>query len=777
MARAASAIEINRFIAGLVTDANPLTFPDNASLDEENYVLNIDGSRRRRLGLDFEDDYQEITTTIANGDSLDLAFSTYKWDNAGGDAAKSILVVQVGNEIKFFDLDALPISDNLIHTHNFVAAANTQVFSYAVTDGILTVATGIKEITTFVFTSPSTITATEQTLLIRDLFGVEDVVAATDLYQNLGTRPTVGIAGSYHIYNLRNQTWGIPRVSSNTETVEDPIVHFLSVSSSQFPSNSDSVLDALYPDPQDVDNRTIDRFFADDLLKNPAGSVPAPIGYFIIDALERGESRLAKEAANRILYPSLFYYQDVMPEDRTPGGATCISEFAGRVFYSGFSGEVVDGDNRSPKMTSYVLFSRLVKNVSDIPLCYQIGDPTNKDLPDVLATDGGFIRINEAYGILALKNVGTSLLICAKNGIWRVYGGSDYGFDATNYVIEKITHHGISSPDSLVVVDNTIMFWGKDGIYHVHTNEYGQWIADNITYGRIQTLYEEIPIEDKQYCKGSYDNFERKVRWVYYNRLTDDTETKEIILDINLKAYYINTIKQFEGTNIPRLIMPFTSNPYQVSIDTTPVVVNGDDVEVNADEVVIAIDNVFGNAIKEVGYIAVTQINPVIEYSFASYRNAEWKDWYSIDEAGVDAGAFIITGYLASTGEGNDFMRNKQVPYLFVHSNRTENGFMEDVNGDLTPLNQSSCIVQVRWEWSNSANSGKWGNPFQAYRYRRFYMPADVNDPYDTGYATIVTKNRLRGSGKVLSIKFSTEEGKDSHIYGWSMVMSVAGNV
>lgn len=51
MARQQAQAEINNFVGGLVTEASPLTFPENASLDEKNFVLNRDGSRRRRLGM------------------------------------------------------------------------------------------------------------------------------------------------------------------------------------------------------------------------------------------------------------------------------------------------------------------------------------------------------------------------------------------------------------------------------------------------------------------------------------------------------------------------------------------------------------------------------------------------------------------------------------------------------------------------------------------------------------------------------------------------------
>lgn len=774
MARSKSIIEVNKFVAGLVTDANPLTFPENASLDEENMVLNIDGSRKRRLGLDYEQYTTEITTSISNAASVEPAFSSYKWENAGGNPEKSLQVIQVGTEIKFFDLDSSPLCGGFLYTYNFSSASGTQIFSYATVDGILVVATGQKLVTTFEFTSPSTFTVSTTTLLIRDLFGVEDVISV-DLYDRLDVRPSS--TTNAHTYNLRNSTWAIPRVMSNTETVDDAITHFYASSGSKFPSNSDSVNSALYADPNDADARTTERFFAADLFKNPRGTVASPMGYFIIDALQRGASRIAKDSELRSTYSQLDYSVTSLPQDETPGGPKCVVEFAGRIFYGGFSGIVTGGDKRSPRMSSYILFTQLVRSVNDLKKCYQEGDPTNKDSPDIVATDGGYFRVNGAFGIEGLVNVGTSLLILAKNGIWRVYGGSDYGFDATNYVVEKITDNGIISIDSVVVVDNGIMLWGQDGIYHVHMNEQGVWVSENISYGRIQTLYENIDASDKRNAKGSFDNFERRVRWIYNNRVTDDTQTHELILDINLKAFYLNRIMQFEGTNLPRAVSPFKVKPYTVTQDTTPVHYLGDQVQVNAEDVVYPIENVLGNAIREIGYLVITQLTPFVKYAFAFYRNAEWRDWHTVDGVGVDAAAYCVTGYISKSPNGEDFIRGKQIPYLFVHTRRTENGFDESLTGDLTPRNQSSCIVQTRWEWSDSENSNRWGNPFQAYRYRRAYYPEDSNDLYDTGFATIVTKNKLRGKGKVLSIKFSTEPYKDLHLYGWSMVMSVKNNV
>ena len=115
------------------------------------------------------------------------------------------------------------------------------------------------------------------------------------------------------------------------------------------------------------------------------------------------------------------------------------------------------------------------------------------------------------------------------------------------------------------------------------------------------------------------------------------------------------------------------------------------------------------------------------------------------------------------------------MPYIYFHFLRTETGFVDDGN-DLQVVGESSCLVQSQWDWSNSIASGKWGREFQAYRYKRAYMPSSEADGFDTGAATIVSKNKLRGRGRVLSLKISTEPGKDLQLLGWSMAIGTNNN-
>lgn len=773
MARQYNAVEVNKFNAGLITDASPLTSPDNSSLDEDNFVLNIDGSRNRRLGLDYEDSFVEVDSTVTFTDSYDMGIRTFRWDNAGGVTDRKVLVVQIANRLDFFHLNGESVSPNKFYSHDMVLNNVNNKFSFTTVDGMLIAVNGNKDIYIFELEFPNTIKVTNKRLLIRDFFGVDDFMSTIDITRGLEVtnRPTA--FSNNHIYNLRNQSWGVSRLDGNNEISYDPIKAFFSGSwpwpgANCFPSNADVVTSSLYPDAEDSDNRVIDRFWPQDVFENPIGSSRAPQGYFIIDALDRGTSRLAESNRNQSRYPALGYAVTSLARDESPNGASTVAEFAGRVFYAGFTGEVVQGDGHSPKLSSYVLFSKVVDSLADISVCYQTNDPTSKDFPDILATDGGFIRINEAYGIHRLINLASSLIIVATNGIWRIFGGDDSGFNATNYVVEKITDRGCTSPDSIAILDNGFMYWGDDAIYYVHPDQFGSWISDNITFGRIQRLYDTIRADDRQRAYGEYDSYERKIRWLYKNRMTSEDEVKELILDTQLQAFYTNTVKHVNGP-YPKPVAMYLGNSYQIDMSAIQIVAGTEDVVVGGDPVTIEFETRGGFNQRELGYLVVTSISPTIKYTFAKYTNTSFRDWQRYNGVGVDAAAYMITNYIS----GTDFQRDKQVPYITLHFKRTESGY--DTN--MVPINQSSCLVQSRWSWSDSSNSGKWGREFQGYRYRRLYLPTGPEDNYDNGFSTIITRNRLRGIGKVLSLRFRTEPYKDCHLYGWSMVIATEENV
>lgn len=770
MAQQKGQAEINTFVGGLVTDASPLTFPPNTSKTDINMDLLTDGSRKRSLGIDLEVGNVKIVTSVLSAGTDPLGISTFRWENVGSDPTKNILCVQVSNEVKFFDMSATPLSSGLIGTKLFTGAPTNTKYSFSSVDGNLVVANGTNVITIVQY-DEGVLSYSEDTIKIRDFFGVEDFDGGDDLTVGSGLLKRPITLSNQHLYNLRNQTFGIPRMITTVDNVSlvDPIGYFyFAFGYNKYPSNSDSVIPYLYPNPNAESDRISKRFSPRDLQSNPLGSFRAPQGYFIIDLLNRGTSRLEQFAKNNVNFPDLVYTLSPLPEDKTIGGPTIVSEFSGRVWYGGFGGEVINGDAKSPNLTSYIAFSQLVNDPSMITLCYQEGDPTSNTEPDIVDTDGGLIRISNAYDIKALINLGSDLMVGASNGWWRIYGGNDSGFTGTNYVVSKVTDRGVRGTGSVVQAENSILYWSDDGIYHLQRNQLGDWEAASISNNRIQNLYDGISVNSKENVVGVYDSFQKKVRWLYQNTINTAQQQKELIFSLNLNAFWERHVSQIVGNGLPIVLSNFQTNPYKVSDIISPVSLLGSTITVSGVAVTVTTEDASLDAsLNEVGYMIVTKISPQLEYTFGFYTNTEFIDWKSVNGIGVDAPSILVTG----TASSGDNIKYKQMPYIVTHMKRTENGFTTDVNGDFIPINQSSCLLQSQWDWTNSANANKWGVPTQVYRYRRVYMPVDINDPFDTGYETIVTKNKLRGRGRALALKFQSEPKKEMHIYGWSMIL------
>lgn len=805
MARNNQASERNTFVGGFLTEVSPLTFPDNAAIDLSNFELNKNGTIKRRLGVDFENGFVIKNTTYSSSSVNQPVCAVFDWPNPGGYSERRFIAVQVGYALRVFDAAVTPISDNQLYSTSLPIQGSESIDS-AVVDGLLILSTGSAELIRLDYDGTQ-ITSSKFRLKVRDTFGVEHVVDGVDYRDpdNIDRRlsSTTGKASSLHEYNLRNSSWSVRRYAGNDETIQDPIKTFYDstntgtlsdelyeyrdddgtllqpqapvttgVSTGFLPSYADKLNSAILTDATDEDNRNVERFFPEILVTgSDVGKYAAPNGHFIIDLLERGSSRVTamQKLHASASYSTAFEPSDI-PSDRTPSGAKCVAEYAGRLFYAGFSGEVIGGDKHSPRLSSYVVFSKLVESPTEVNQCFQVGDPTSKDGFDIVDTDGGFIRLDGAYNIKRLINVGSGLLVLAENGVWAITGGSDYGFTATDNKVTKISDKGCLAKRSVVFVEGSVLYWSSDGIYLISRSELGDLTSKSITTNSIQTFFDNISTNDKINCQGFYDSYENKIRWVYGNNLLVDTQNKELVFDLAISSFYKNDFPSTKS-GFPALCSVFETPPYRTGLVIGNILVGSDEVKAGVDDVVATVQESVGGQ-RELSYLAASMSGSLISFSFANYNNIEFIDWFS-QSGGQDAEAFLITGY----DGGGDFQREKQTPYITFHFNRTEDGFEADELGDLYPTNQSGCLVQAHWNWTNSANSNRWTKPFQAYRYKRLYMPEDGNDSYDTGDSVITTKNRLRGKGKVLSIKINSEPSKDCQLLGWSMLTSVQTNV
>lgn len=783
--------EFNSFVGGLVTEASPLTFPENASLDEANFILKRDGSRERRLGMDYEEGLTPHPITYGMSPLEAPMVSAFEWKNVSGILGKTFIVCQVHDKAYIVDRADLSLKASSYVKTSFnldTTTSSPSRASFASIDGKLVVAYGARtvKVVSYDSSSDSFSTGDNRTLKIRDLFGVADVIGGKDLLspEYINYRPTSTALEHKHMYNLRNQGWAVPRLDWTDEIKYDPIERFEDSGGKDrgLPSNADLVSLSLFANTADATDKNSERFNDDASARTEPSKSRAASGHYIIDLLDRGQSRVAEyergcdpvdglyananpeEAVKYISFrtPTV---DGFLPEDKSEGGVRVVAEFAGRVFYAGFSSEVTGGDSQSPNLASYVFYSQQVQHDSQITYCFQEGDPTSPEAPDLIATDGGFIRLSGAYNIQAMIDIGPGLMVIAENGVWLIAGSDGGNFDATNQTVYKVSEHGTLATGSIVVVDGTVMYWADDAIYHVKPDQVGNYSAQELSVN-IRTYYQLISAEAKSRCEGIYDSYSKTVRWLY-NNTYDTPQTVELVFDVILGAFYPAKIAESPTTS-KTVCAPIKVSPFNLVSEELFVIADTDFVLADSDSVIADIDVISG------GYRATSYLTLVgsespdnTSLTFSTYNNTEFKDWGT-----EDAEAFLLTGYIG-TGDNS---RQKQIPYIFFHFLRTEDGFI-DSGDDYTPTSQSSCLVQAQWDWTNSASYGKWGREFQAYRYKRRYTPVDLLDEYDYGTRTIVTKNKLRGRGRVVSLLISSEEGKDMKLLGWGMTIGVNGNV
>lgn len=759
--------EINSFVQGLITEASPLNFPANASLDEQNFELFRNGTRSRRNGMGFEENYSTILTPATGINTMPNSFI---WKNVNGNSALNLAVVQIDTTLYFFDINQASLSGtgyvgslNLFSSEDSFTP-NGVCFSFTNLDGFLSVA-ACQESVAIVSYEGGAFSATFGRLQVRDLWGVAVGTVPPDLVGPI--KP-----GSYfnevedgyhftslnteHYYNLQNQSWGIPRKNKDNVLVDPQVQYFTDIG--RYPTNYEKVWTGLQFQPVESGADPYERMFSNLYIDALGSELNTSKGYFIIDLLRRGTGRQNAYSENNNKYPELVAHSIPFNADITPSGAKTVAAWAGRVFYSGFSGEVIDGDTRSPNLSNYVVFSVLVDNKKDFFKCYQAGDPTSRDSNEIVDTDGGFIKIAEAETIVSMFAIKDALLVMASNGVWAIRGGNDFGFSAANYRVDKISSFSVISQNSIVEEGGRVFFWGSDGIYVIAKNQYGDLEVSSISEKTIQTFYQNIPALAKETATGVYDSISKTIRWIYKigTPFTSDSETKELVLNTFLGAFYVNKIYN-KADNSVEVFSLFSSLDLQTTTFDVDVISDGELVVSDGDDVFVPNTGRI-NPSQSTRYLAVIKQGTLFSFSFSYYNNSSFRDW---DE--TDAFGFVLAG----DNIASDSSSVKQVPYLTMHFYRTEDGI--DVDG--VPLNQSSCKVRTQWNWARNANSKKFGSLFQAYRYRQALF-SEVD--YDNGEEIIVTKNKIRGRGRAFALYFETEPGKDCRVVGWSL--SVNGN-
>lgn len=409
----------------------------------------------------------------------------------------------------------------------------------------------------------------------------------------------------------------------------------------------------------------------------------------------------------------------------------CCAFFAGRVWFAGTPHE---------KLSTKIFFSQIIESDGQYGKCYQVADPTDEFISDIVPSDGGTIIIPEATDVIRLIPYGAFLLVFSSTGVWQIGPGADGYFTATAYSIKKITDAGAFGARAIVVADNVPFYWGNHDIYAlVQDQNSGYLTARNMTREVFHKAYNSLAFRYKNNAQGVYDDLAYRIIWVHGDNVGDDQAltpyhyNKSIVLDLRLAAFTRN-------------VYAFDSTTHLGGIFTVREVLTS-------------------NESRKVKYIEIDDNGDVMRIN--ETNRLDFLDFGLANEQE----AFMVTGPETIVAqqfgqEQNDAAFKRYAPYVTVFSKKTETGYTE-VAGDFVPLNASSTRMQARWDWADLSVAGKWGQSQEVYRHLRLYQPVDVNDEFEDGVPVIVTRNKVRGRGHSLQLLFRAGDGRDSWLMGW----------
>lgn len=647
MPQVATAVE-NNFKAGFVTEFTGLNFPEQACTETLNCSFEFDGSVRRRLGYDFENNY--TTKAINRTNSVVV---NYLWKNVSGDGNVTLNVSQIGNTVYFYK-----VIDGVISTGAIASTVTLTPVSGA--PGTSTVEAQFSDGNGFLFithpycellkvsynSTTETVSSSSIIVKIRDFEG-----ATADPYA-IDTRPTATLAGlnvSHH-YNLLNQGW----LTTNLTTWDG--VH------TTMPSNADVMWS--FKDTSnnfDASAAAVDRV--------TAGNTPAAKGHFILTL-----SNQDRDTASGLTGVAA-----------TTSGHQRFSTsafFAGRAFYAGIN---YAGFN------SKIYFTQLVERDEQYGFCYQTNDPTSEDLFDLLPVDGGVISIPEAGTIFKLVAVPGGLAIFAANGVWFITGSTGLGFAANDYTVQKIATITTTSASSFVDVQGFPIWWNNEGIFTLSAQGGGLPQVQSLTDSTIKTYYDTIPVSAKENAKGFYNKVTKKAQWLFKTvdttQLTSKYEYDRILnFDTRTGAFYVWTIPT-STVNIHAIVV-VDSISGTTSLNNI-VDGSGNQVIDGSGDDVVSFSVITSSATPSFKYLTSYPSGGSYLFTFSDASNSSYLDWFKFDITGINFDSYFTTGYKIR-GQAN---REFQPTWITVYSRLTD------------PV---QFYFQGLWDYATSGNTGRW---------------------------------------------------------------------
>lgn len=736
-------------VKGLITEASPLTFPEDASLDEDNCLIFTKGNRTRRLGADYEPGH--VLSAFQVPSMAETPIAEYSWTSVDNNALINFLCLQVSGVIYFFDLYQEPISGAMksfsvdLTAYPAPGATGIENSPCQMTSGkgyLFIAGEKIQPLSVAYDQTTDTISVEAVTILIRDFEGVDDDLAVDE------EPPTLS---NEHHYNLRNQGWVSTTTSANTISVSlygkykavpgtppstDPITEY-KTAIGVYPGNNKQ----WFLGKTEVEFGAYEPGDFNPVLLNKVhvGNSRAPRGHYIVNAFNIDRSAVSGIAS--------------ITSDVKTYGPSSVAFFSGRAWW--FS-------------KNAVYFSQIMTDRGKVGQCFQEADPTAEDISELIATDGGYIPIPGADEIIRGIEIGNGIMVFARNGVWLI-SGTDKGFSALEYQVSKVSTIGTDAPLSIVAADSTIYWWSKVGIQQI-TQQSGQFgpipgafQSVNISQDTIDTLFKSVTPDVRRFVKGIFDPSTNTVHWAYKSSNFDPNYgyDKFLNLDLKLGAFYPWSLAT---GSYPFICGLFLTPELNLVSNSETVTASG--ITVTDGSAVTVTSSGTELSAKANFLYFVTAINQGSSYrfTFGNFYNDTFVDWETYDSVGAVYSSFVEMGYEIL----DDAFRKKQIVYLSVFFRQTEENYVDVGGGDYEADKPSSCYLTVKWDWTTSGNTGKWSQKRQVYRHRRVPLVDVLDLTFNTGTKVVHTKNKIRGTGRALQFRLETNErGKNFDLLGW----------
>lgn len=780
---------------GFISESSPLNFPDGSTLDESNFEILNDGSRKRRRGLDLEDGGSVVTLpdSIGTSDILNAG----RWRNVGGDPSLNFVVVQAGANLVIFQDSGTVISTSEFSEEielEALGAPNATASEIKQNPVALTFGRG-KLFVSGKFVKPHYITydpsgpsflATEIRILERDFEGVNDGVANT-------TQPNA--ATTAHLYNLYNRGWkpgditsfnsdvgdypsknliwheGYQRAITTNKAEVDGVWEWNSTkANAQLTGNASAPQGSLIRDPFDTTQATSSTSGAQSIGAISNGTtLPSTTLALTITVTGHGYSNSDEVVINDHQAKVKF----------SSGGATLNITFDGTYTVSGVTSNTFD-------ITYTSLWS--IDSIVDIDFRLGYVGEGLVERPSGIQNGSFFIEerpeaIQWFAGRMFYSGIDHSELNDHVFFSRIAFTDEDYGLclqfnDPTNKNLSEL----LSDDGGVIVIPElgkvqrmipygaSLLLLTSNGVWEIGGGQRGYFTADGYSVSKISDIectstYSPVLVEDSIFFTG-----DKGIYTIYRDVQTRQLVVQSVTTSTIQSAYNSigataqSTIKTCYDDARKRLYFLYKSGSTNTNAYTKALVLvlgNGAwyklDFPTGIGGVYAIRDADTSDSQKKVKFLVRQSSGATLEWC-----DMDQSDYTDFDD--TESVPYILTGY----DNLQDFQRYRQAPIIHVFMKKTETGYTES-GGDLIPVNESSLTMQARWDWADDTNSGKYGTAQQVYRHKRYYQPSGASDTFDDGQPVIVTRNKVRGRGRALHLYFLGEATKDAHLLGFAI--------